>query len=136
MDWIKRLGIFTFSSAVLVYLGYLFQADTVIIQEWIAEYWNLGSYIVLGIIFLYFLLCYAIKPMYFKKAKLLNIILGLVVLLIWHQVLVNDTSSQLYIGDIITVVGIIVTFVGGTNLIVSQKVKQQKEDAEIEIIEV
>ncbi len=133
---IKRLGIFTFSGAVLVYLGYLFQANTVIIQTGVAEYWNMTSYILLAVIFGYLLICYGIKPMYFKRAKILNVILGLVVMLLGHQVLTNAPTSQLYVGDIITVVGVILTLIGGTNVMISQKVKQQKEDAEVEIIEV
>ncbi len=75
MDWIKRLGIFTFSGAVLVYLGYLLQANTIIIQPGIAEYWNITLYIILMLVFLYLLVCYAVKPMYFKRAKIINIVL-------------------------------------------------------------
>ncbi len=56
--------------------------------------------------------------------------------LIGNLALHNDVQQQLFVGDIITIAGIILTFVGGTNLMVSQKVKQQKEASEIEVIEV
>lgn len=82
MDIVKRSIIFVFSGAILAYIGYLFQQGTVIIQPDVNPQWNIIAYASIMIIFLYLIIFYAIKPMYFKRAKILNTILGLVLIVI------------------------------------------------------
>lgn len=136
MDIVKRSIIFVFSGAILAYIGYLFQQGTVIIQPDVNPQWNIIAYASIMIIFLYLIIFYAIKPMYFKRAKILNTILGLVLIVIWHNLLTNDVASKLYVGDIITVIGSLLTIIGYTNILILKKIKQQKEESEMEIIEV
>ncbi len=136
MDLIKRSVIFLFSAGILVYLGFLFSQETVIISQGLDSYWNITMYGIYALICMYIMLFYALVPRHIKKGKIILVIMGLVFLITGNQVLTNNIETHLYVGDIITVLGVILTLVGATNLMVLKKVKQQKEEAEVEVIEV
>ncbi|MFA7298594.1 MAG: hypothetical protein WC010_03025 [Candidatus Absconditabacterales bacterium] len=63
-------------------------------------------------------------------------VLGLALIIIGDTVLLNDVTTYVYIGDIFKVLGVVLTLLAWTNLLITDKVKKQKQDKNIEIIEV
>ncbi len=145
MDFVKRLIVLIFSGAFLTYLGYIFQQETLIIRDGVASEWNMVMYAILALVFVYFLIVYAIRPLYFKHARIVNVLIGLGLILLGYRAIPTPTIQELgtmssdrgaYLADIVIVLGVIITFVWWSNLLVSKKIKKQKEEANIEIIEV
>lgn len=63
-------------------------------------------------------------------------VIGIALILISKTVLVNDGAKHIYIGDIFAVLGVVLTLLAWTNLLITDKVKKVKADKKVEIIEV
>ncbi len=63
-------------------------------------------------------------------------VLGIALIIIWDTVLLNDVSTHVYIGDIFKVLWVFLTLLAWTNILITDKVKKQKQDKNVEIIEI
>lgn len=63
-------------------------------------------------------------------------VLGIALIIIGDTVLLNDVTTYVYIWDMFKVVGIVLTLLAWTNVLITDKVKKQKQAKNVEIIEV
>ncbi len=134
MDTIKRFIFGLIFLWAIVYLIFLFSNGTIIVKEDFLDQNNIINWIYI-IIFLYYLVFYIIKPTYIKRFKLRNTLIGIFMITASQSFLLNSWHEWLYFGDIFTVFGIFLTIIWPTNLLISQKLKKEKQEKKMEIIE-
>jgi len=134
-DIIKRIIISVISWWFIGYLAYLFFQNTIIVQSAYLEY-NALYFLILILICLFLFILFGIYPIHFRMTKATLFVLGLALIIIWDTVLLNDVTTYVYIGDIFKVLWVVLTLLAWTNLLITDKVKKQKQDKNIEIIEV
>ncbi|HKL44008.1 MAG TPA: hypothetical protein VJ892_01885 [Candidatus Absconditabacterales bacterium] len=134
MDIVKRSIFGILFVAIISYLVYLLTNGTIIVNENFLDKNNIvyGLYI---LIFLYYIVFYTIKPTYIKRYKLRNTLLGIFVIVSSQTFLANMGSENIYYADILTVIGVFLTIIGPTNLLISKKLKQEKQEKKMEVIE-
>lgn len=134
-DIIKRIIISVISWLFLGYLAYLFFQNTVIVQGWFTEYNNL-YYLILILVCLFLFILFGIYPVHFKMTKATLFMVGIALIIIWDTVLLNDIINYVYVGDIFKVLWVVLTLLAWTNVLITDKVKKQKQEKNVEIIEV
>ena len=133
MSFLKRIFVFVFSWAIIWYLIYLL-FNWVKIVDW-SEVNNYIVYWLFFLIFLYYIVFYTIKPTYFKWTKLVNTLLWLFIVYT-SQTLINSWFDGIYYWDIFSVIGVVLTIIWPTNLLISKEVQKIKEYKNTEIIEI
>lgn len=133
MSFLKRIFVFVFSWAIIWYLIYLL-FNWVKIVDW-SEVNNYIVYWLFFLIFLYYIVFYTIKPTYFKWTKLVNTLLWLFIVYT-SQTLINSWFDGIYYWDIFSVIGVVLTIIWPTNLLISKEVQKIKEYKNSEIIEI
>ncbi len=135
IDLIKRISIWMVSGSLIWYLIYLFSMGEVIVDLGFLEY-NILYYSVLLVVWIYLFLLFAVFPTYTKLNKSSLFIIWLCLLLIGDTILVNNPDYYVYIADFTKILGALLTVLAWTKVFVSSKAKKEKEDKNIEIIEV
>lgn len=136
-DIIKRTIITTVCAAFLAYMIYLFSNNQIIVQ---GEYTNLNMlfYVILILIVFYKMMFFGIKPKAIfgmKMTKATTFVLWITLILLGNYVLLNNVESKVYIWDIVTVLWVIMTILAPTNILITKKIKKQKQNSKMEIIE-
>ncbi len=134
-DILKRILISVISWWLIWYIAYLFFQNTVIVQWWFTEY-NTVYYFILTLICLFLFILFGVYPIHFKMTKATLFVLGIALVVIWDTVLLNDITNHVYVGDIFKVVWVLLTLLSWTNILITDKVRKQKQEKNIEIIEV
>jgi hypothetical protein len=134
-DLLKKIIISVVSWWFIGYLAYLFFQNTVIVQWWFSEY-NMIYYIILFVICLFLFVFFGIYPIHFKITKATLFVIGIALIVIWDTVLINDISNHVYVSDIFKVLWVILTLLAWTNVLITDKVKKQKQSKKVEVIEV
>lgn len=134
-DIIKRIFISIISGWLIGYLAYLFFQNTIIVQGWFIQY-NTLYYLILILICLFLFILFGVYPVHFKMTKATLFVLGIALIIIGDTVLLNDVTTYVYIWDIFKVVGVVLTLLAWTNVLITDKVKKQKQAKNVEIIEV
>ncbi len=134
-DIFKRISISLISGLFLGYLAYLFFQTTVIVQSGFIEY-NSLYYLVLVLICLFLFVLFGIYPVHFRMTKATLFVVGIALIVIGDTVLINDVSTHVYIGDLFKVLGVILTLLAWTNVLVTDKVKKIQANKKVEVIEV
>lgn len=134
-DIFKRIVISLVSGALIWYLLFLFFSNTVIVSWWYQEY-NLWYYLILFAILLVLFIFFGIYPIHFKMTKWTLFTIWIFLILISSSVLVNDTVNKLYIWDLFKVLGVILTLLAWTNVLITSKVIKKSKEKNIEVIEV
>jgi hypothetical protein len=134
-DILKRVGIGLVSGALLGYLAFLFFQQAIIVDSAYLAYAT-SYYIILAVICLILFIFFAVYPVHFRMTKGTLFVIGIALILISKTVLVNDGLKHIYIGDIFAVLGVVLTLLAWTNVLITDKVKKVKADKKVEIIEV
>jgi len=134
-DLFKRIMISVVSGWFLGYVAYLFFQNITIVQSGFIEY-NMVYYIILLLICLFLFVLFGIYPVHFKMTKATLFVLGIALIIIWDTVLLNDIANHVYVADIFKVLWVILTLLAWTNVLITDKVKKQKQNKKVEIIEV
>ena len=134
-DILKRILISIISGWLIGYLAYLFFQNTIIVQGWFIQY-NTLYYLILILICLFLFILFGVYPVHFKMTKATLFVLGIALIIIGDTVLLNDVTTYVYIWDIFKVVGVVLTLLAWTNVLITDKVKKQKQAKNVEIIEV
>lgn len=134
-DLIKRIVISLVSGSLLGYLLFLFTKWTVVVSWEFIEY-NVLYYIILAVICLYIFVLFGIYPIHFKMSKASLFVFGLGLIVIWDTVLINNINTSVFVWDIFKVIGVVLTLLAWTNVLVTDKVRKEKLDSKVEIIEV
>lgn len=134
-DIIKRIIISVVSWFFLGYLIYLFFWNVAIVQSYYFDY-NTLYYIILALVCLFLFVCFGIYPIHFKLTKATLFVVGIALIIIWDTVLINDIATNVYVGDIFKVLGVILTLLARTNVLITDKVNKIRSNKKVEIIEV
>lgn len=134
-DMVKRILISIISWGFIGYLAYLFFQNTVIVQGGFAQY-NMLYYLILILVCLFLFILFGIYPVHFRMTKATLFVMGIALIVIGDTVLLNDISTHVYVGDIFKVLWVVLTLLAWTNVLITDKVKKQKQDRKVEIIEV
>ncbi len=134
-DILKRILISIISGWLIGYLAYLFFQNTIIVQGWFVQY-NTIYYLILILICLFLFILFGVYPIHFRMTKATLFVLGIALIIIGDTVLLNDVTTYVYIWDMFKVVGIVLTLLAWTNVLITDKVKKQKQAKNVEIIEV
>lgn len=134
-DILKRILISIISGWLIGYLAYLFFQNTIIVQGWFVQY-NTIYYLILILICLFLFILFGVYPIHFRMTKATLFVLGIALIIIGDTVLLNDVTTYVYIWDMFKVVGVVLTLLAWTNVLITDKVKKQKQAKNVEIIEV
>lgn len=134
-DIIKRIVIGVLSGALLGYLAFLFFQNIVIVQSEYLQYAMVYFLILVAVCVVLFIF-FAVYPVHFRMTKGTLFVLGIALILIGKTVLLNDIAHHVYVGDIFTFLGVVLTLLAWTNVLITDKVRKVKADKKIEIIEV
>ncbi len=63
-------------------------------------------------------------------------VIGIALIVIWDTVLLNDITNHVYIADMFKVVGVFLTLLAWTNVLITDKVLKKKQDKKVEVIEI
>lgn len=131
---IRKIIISIFCILILAYLVFLFQNNQIITSEaYLAN--NELFYLLLALVPFYFLINFVVLKKYPAKHKIIGVLIGIIVVLFSKFYLINDGLNGQFIGDIFTIIGIIIVWVSPTNLLVNSKIKKIRDDKKVEIIE-
>ncbi len=131
MKDIKRIIFWIVFSLLICFLVYFYVNWVIIVREDIKDI-NLIIYISLFIIFLYYLIFYAIRPTYIKYYRVINTVIWIIVIYISQYFLANSWIDWIYYGDIFCLIWVILTIIWPTKLLTTKKLEDSKK---VEIIE-
>jgi len=134
-DIVKRVLISLISGGLLWYLLFLLTKWAIIVHGEFLEY-NTIYYIILSAVCLYLFILFGIYPIAHKMSKATLFVFGLGLIVIWDTVLINKPTDMVYVGDLFKLIGVVLTLLARTNVLVTDKVRKEKADKKIEIIEV
>lgn len=63
-------------------------------------------------------------------------VMGIGLIIIGDTVLLNDITTYVYVGDIFKVLWVFLTLLAWTNVLITDRVKKQKQAKKVQIIEV
>ena len=131
MKNIKRIIFWIVFSLLICFLVYLYTNWVIIVREDITDI-NLVIYISLFVIFLYYLVFYAVRPTYIKYYRVINTIIWIIVIYISQYFLANSWIDGIYYWDILCIIWVILTIIWPTKLLVTKELEDSKK---VEIIE-
>lgn len=134
-DYVKRLFVLIFFWLFIGFLWYNLIVGNNIVQSSYQEF-NYPVYAILIVLSLYVVWCYGLIPTHVKFSRSVLFVIGLVALVVGKTLLANDGAQGIFFGDIASVFGVITLIIGPTGLIFTQNIKKQKEEKDLEIIEV
>lgn len=134
-DYVKRLFVLSFFWLFIGFLGYNLIVGNSIVQSSYQEF-NYPVYAILIALSLYVVWCYGLVPTHVKFSRSVLFVIGLVALVVGKTLLANDGTQGIFFGDIASVFGVITLIIGPTGFIFTQNIKKQKEEKDLEIIEV
>lgn len=134
-DNIKRSIVITIFGLFLLYLVYLISQWVSIVKSEYAGR-NIPMYIIMILICLYMLGLYWLYPIHIKFSRSTSLVIWLLFIVLSQVVLANDGYSHIYIGDMFSVLWVVILILFPTNILTTDKVKKQKEKKNEVIIEV
>ncbi len=119
---------------IVWYVSYLFVNNETIVKPWYA---NLNM-VVLWVIWIFGLrvIFSWIKSFFIPRQRLIQCITWIVLILLWSYVLQDDPDNYVYLADILNILWAILMVVWPIGILINEKIKKQKEEEKIEIIEV
>lgn len=120
---------------MLWYLLFLLTKWSIIVHGEFLQY-NTIYYILLAAVLLYLFVLFGIYPIQHKLSKATVFVFGLWLIVIWDTVLINNPADMVYVGDLFKLMWVVLTLLAWTNVLVTDKVRKEKADKKIEIIEV
>ncbi len=116
----------------MAYLLWLWSQGVVIVQEWN----NTLAYILLLVVLGYVFVNYVIYHFHLKRNKVTLFILWLLLIVIGDGSLVADATAEIYVGDFVKIIWVVFMIAGPAKLFLSQKKAQEIKESSMEVIEV
>lgn len=135
-DMIKRLAVISFFGLFTWFLCYNLILGKPILQNEDNQLLHYLFYGILILLSLYVGVYYGIYPMHIKFSRAILFVIGISAIIMGETMFANDGLNGLYFGDLAKVFGVVVLIVGPTGLIFTKRIHKQKEEKELEIIEV
>ena len=134
-DYIKRLLLLIIFWVFAWYLVYSIAIWKQIVEPQFSNL-NYIFYFILIAICLYIAVFYALYPIHIKFSRSTLFVLGLSAIIMWKTVFLDDPMNNVYFWDLSCVLWVLILIIGPTNLIQTASVKKEKEEKDLEIIEV
>ncbi len=134
-DILKRSIVTATGIAILAYLFWLYNNGAIIVQGEFVDY-NVAAYGILSLLCVFYLVAYGIYPIHIKWHKRMFLVIGIGVIIGSYTYLLDDASQNIYIGDFMKLLGVLLVLFGATGHLIPAKSHQKKAESEIEIIEV
>lgn len=134
-DYIKRVFVVLFFWLFALFLLWNLILWNAIVNSQYLDL-NYPMYVILIALSVYIVACYGIVPTHVRFSRGILFSIWLFALFLGKFILANNWSQGIYFWDIISVFWVITLIIGPTGLIFSQKIKKQKEEKDLEIIEV
>jgi len=134
-DYIKRLLLLIIFWVFAWYLVYSIAIWKQIVEPQFSNL-NYIFYFILIAICLYIAVFYALYPIHIKFSRSTLFVLGLSAIIMWKTVFLDDPMNNIYFWDLSCVLWVLILIIGPTNLIQTASVKKEKEEKDLEIIEV
>lgn len=134
-DIFKRLIISIISWLYMWYLVFLFTGWNIIVNSWYEQF-NVWYYLILIVVLLVLFVFFWIYPVHFRMTKWTLFVLWIFLILIWNGVLLNDSKNGIYVWDLFQILGVVLTLLAWTNILITSKVIKKSKDKNVEIIEV
>ncbi|MEF2174904.1 MAG: hypothetical protein V3575_00410 [Candidatus Absconditabacteria bacterium] len=131
-DNVVRVLRFVIGGSLIGYLIKLYTSNAIITDN---ENMQMFFYIIVFCIGLY-ILAFAIYPICLPKPKTTNVLFGIFIIIFAASSLKDNPQNNVYIADILKIVGIMFTIAGFTKVLIPASCQKKMEDAKIEIIEV
>lgn len=90
----------------------------------------------IGLLLVGFLIVFGLLALPISKAKLWATVASLLVVVLGYWFLVNDVDKAIYVGDLVTVIGVIMAYLSLWGLMVSKKAQQKLKESKQIVIEV
>lgn len=134
-DFLKRIWIVSFFGLFTAYLVYsMVTGVMIVVPQYVAlNYVFYGFFLLLS---LYIAVYYGIYPMHIKFSRAILFVIGLSAIIMGKTVLANSGIDGIFFGDIACVFWVVTLILGPTGMLFTQSIKKQKEEKELEIIEV
>ena len=134
-DYIKRSVVIVLFGLFLFYLVYLLiQWESITNSEYARL--NIPMYIILIATCLYMVAFYWIYPIHIRFSKAASLVIWLFFIVISQVMLANDWYSHVYIWDMFSVLWVLILILFPTNILTTDKVKQDKSKKDEVVIEV
>jgi hypothetical protein len=135
IDLIKRTVIGLMFIGFIIYLGFLWQNNAVIVVPWFADF-TVVAYVFLFIFCGYFATVLSFIPTPIPMPKRTMFVVAIALILWGHTYLANDPKNGIYVGDLVKVLWVIFLLLGVSGVLFTQEAQQKAEEAKTEIIEV
>lgn len=134
-EFIKRWLIISITAALIIYIGFLFiQWKVIVSSEYLQQ--NTIYYIVLLVVLAYIMIFHGIRPVYVRFSKPMLFFIGIWLIIISRIVFQNNGEEWIYIGDITSVIWVVLTLLSRTKALTSEKILKKKAEDKIKVIEV
>jgi len=134
-DLVKRIVIGVISWVFMWYVIFLLSTWTLIVQSGYVPQQTMYA-IILLVVFFFLFIFFAVYPVHFRMTKGTLFIIGLALIIFWDTILLNDTTTKVYLGDLVKLLWVVLTLLAWTNVLITDKVRKIKADKKVEIIEV
>lgn len=140
-DLIKRITSISLFGAFLAYLLYLlsnFITSHGSLMLTKPEYANLNIplFIVLIGLCLYLIIFYGMYPIHIRFSRSSLLVISIALIVLSQTILANNGLEHIYMGDLFSVMGVLILILIPTNLLTTDKVKKSKAKKNEIIIEV
>jgi len=119
---------------LMLYVGYLFSINAVITQDW---YSNINMFILWLIgVFGIRILITGVRPFFIPRPRLVHFFTWIVLIVLWSYMLKDTPSQNIFLADILNILWAFLVISWPIWLLVNEKIRKQKAEEKIEIIEV
>ena len=135
-DLIKRISISVVSWMFLGYTVFLWMNNTIIAGS---EYlrFNVYYFVLLLVIWLFLFVMFGVYPIHIKFTKPTLFFIWVFLIVFWQYFLVEySLDNKVYLQDIVKIFWVVLSILSLTNVLITDKVKKQKEDSNAQVIEV
>ncbi|MFA5748079.1 MAG: hypothetical protein WC872_03100 [Candidatus Absconditabacterales bacterium] len=134
-DLVKRIVISAVSGALIGYLIFLFFGNNIIVQTYFLDY-NNWYYLILILVCLVLFVFFGVYPVHFRMTKATLFVIGIALIIVGDNILLNDVTKFVYVADLFKIIGVVLTLLARTNVLITDKVKLKGINKKVEIIEV
>lgn len=134
-DYITRLLVVFVGVLFLIYIASLWTGNVTIVQLPLIWY-NDIMYIFITLLVVYVSFVYWLYPMDLPRLKRTLFAIGIVMILVGHYVLQDNSATYVFFADITKVIGVVLLILWPAWLLIPEVIKRKRKAAKIEVIEV
>ncbi len=134
-DIVTRIVVTLSGLALVLYCAFLWSNNAVIALPAFASF-SVLLYWVLIVVGLFCAIVLGVYPLPIKRLRVILGVLGITLVFLGGYVLTNDVSKQVYISDVVRLLGVLLLILGSSGLIIPESTKKHQRDSKVEIIEI